>query len=75
MLKETKVRKTINQPFDGGQTDAHESEFSQTRVDSAKSETNKRQSHLDDSAEMFAGLITGDENFHNRSSAFVPLWG
>jgi hypothetical protein len=31
--------------------------------------------YSDDSAEMFSGLITGDDHFHSRGSDFVPLWG
>jgi hypothetical protein len=32
-------------------------------------------SEVDDSAEMFRGLFTGDEHYHSRGSDFVPLWG
>ena len=75
MLIETKIRKTIRPTFDGEQTNINEPKFSKKTDNSAKAETNKHQSHFDDSAEMFADLITGDENFHNRSSPFVSLWG
>ena len=30
---------------------------------------------FDDSAEMFRGLITGDEHYHSRSSSDFRLWG
>jgi hypothetical protein len=42
---------------------------------SNESEKQGSKAHSDDSAEMFQGLITGDEHYHTRSSAFVPLWG
>jgi hypothetical protein len=29
---------------------------------------------LDDTAEMFQGLITGDDHYHSRGSSSVGLW-
>jgi hypothetical protein len=44
---------------------------------SAKDESEKQSinPNIDDSAEMFRGLITGDEHYHTRGTAFVPFWG
>ena len=70
MTNQTKLQKETTGNSDTDAPDSNKFELGGTRRNDAQ-----KLKRIDDSAEMFRGLITGDEHYHSRgSTSYSGLW-
>lgn len=75
MKTQAKVPKNLfsRQEKASNQSAVSDASGNRLRNEFEKSVEEKARIDFDETAEMFAGLITGDEHYHSRSSAFIRL--